>query len=185
MSYQSGILLLEECILHMTDAQEESKETSRRRSKKKADIVTISGAENPEVTDSSIWICLAKIYEKLGDVNTVKGLWRRIASDNVRDAFDLQSSGNVKSALAKFEEAIPQEEDSDVKEEITKQALTCKEWLGNWDQLATHESIDVNQKIKTLLRLDRFDELSEMMGNINTDDLQIKYAYPMALMSIS
>ena len=88
--------------------------------KRNKQMNTISGAENPQIDDKNIWICLAKIHEKLGDVDTVKGLWRRIASENVRKAFDLQSSGDIKSSLAIFNESIGEEQNPDVREEIHK-----------------------------------------------------------------
>ena len=72
MSYQSGIILLEECILHR-----EPSDSSHKRRKQN----TISGSEDPQVEEKNMWICLAKVHDKLGDMDTVKGLWRKISTN--------------------------------------------------------------------------------------------------------
>lgn len=183
LAFQSGIVLLQECILH----SEPIRATKRRR------IIAESSGINDE--NISLWLGLVKVYEKMGDMDTVQGLWMQIIANNphpslnrIRQALDLKLRGNISDAaqeLASILNEVPDINKS-IKNEVKKQYQESLLYLGNWEVL--ENSLDSKTSplyVKTLLRQDRFSDLTEWANSIQPHILYSSFPYEMTLLSIA
>ncbi|CAG9330104.1 unnamed protein product [Blepharisma stoltei] len=186
--YQSAIMLLQECILR----NEEPVQPKRRKV-----IQAISGTEKPEISQQNrrLWIALTKVYESMGDLDAVRGIWLQITQQEgsqlsalFRDTLGLKIRGEINPAARDFANILAHDGglDADLLEEVKKEYLDSLALLGKWEELKNNVPDDVSTlKIRSLLRLDEFGELTDLMNNAPPASLYNAYAYEMAVLSIT
>jgi hypothetical protein len=182
-AFQSGIVLLQECILH----QEPSRMVKRRK------IMNESTANSGE--SIALWLALVKVYEKMGDLDTVQGLWMQIIANNphpslnrVRLALDMKLRGNISDAAQEMRNILNEVTDmnSSIQSEVKKQYQESLSYLGNWQELENSiESKNSPIYLKTLLRQDRFTDLADWASSVQPHILYSQFPYEMTLLSIA
>jgi len=165
--FQSAILLLQECILRL-------------------------GPPDAPVTRASrdYWLGLAKVYGRLGEVESARGVWRRLTSSadtqGLRIALDAKAQGRLKEAKTAFAALRQQPLDPAFQAEVQAEYLECLTELGSWKELHEELGRDLSDlKIKAMLRLDMYGGLSDLMGAVPTAQLVRRYPYESSLLSIT
>ena len=178
LSYQSAIMLLQECILRY-----EVPVKSKRRK-----VTAKSGTESAKVDENTkkMWIALTRVYEEMGDTDSVKGLWMKVAPEHVIQAFDSKTRGEIKESKEMFREILEkQETDPEITKEVQKEYLEALGALGKWKEVAEATLSTHPLHIKALLRLDEFEQVENVMKTLNPSDLYNIYPYEMAVLSIT
>lgn len=179
MCYQSSIMLIQECLL--------------RYENKNQATFAVSGWENPQVNlnTRNLWIALTKVYEKMGDVDTVKGLWLQMLrensealSDKIRRALDLKTCGEIKEAANELNEVLSTDNIELVKE-IKNEYLESLAYLGKWGEIKNRVQENNTLKIKAHMRLNEFAELTELVTQLPPSSLCSVFPYEMSLLNIT
>lgn len=178
MCYQSAIMLLQECLLRYDNRQP---------------FKAQSGVEKPEVNkqNSELWVALTKVYDKMGDSDSVYGLWKEIFksespknSDAIKKALDYMSEGKISEAAEQYLEIIDNS-DLDIKNEIMQDYLKCRAYLGKWEDVKNNLPEMNGLKMKSFLRLNQFPQLTEEVRKPNHNSLSLKDPYEMSILNIT
>ena len=138
-----------------------------------------------------LWIALTKVYGKMGDVDSVKGLWLELVQENtldlgakIKSALDLKSNGEIKEAASQFYEVLDSCQ-ADLVQEIQSEYLESLAYLGKWTEVKNNLNEPNSLKIKSYMRLNEFAELTEAVKNIKPALLYTRYPYEMSLLNIT
>ena len=138
-----------------------------------------------------LWIALTKVYGKMGDVDSVKGLWLELVQENsldlgakIKSALDLKSNGEIKEAASQFYEVLDSCQ-ADLVQEIQREYLESLAYLGKWTEVKNNLNEPNSLKIKSYMRLNEFAELTEVVKNIKPALLYTRYPYEMSLLNIT
>ncbi|OMJ94285.1 hypothetical protein SteCoe_2629 [Stentor coeruleus] len=178
MCYQSAIILLQECLLRY-----DNKEPFKAQ----------SGIEKPEVTrkNSEFWVALTKVYEKMGDSDSANGLWKVIFkskspenNDTIRKALDFKYEGEIIKATDEYLKIIDNS-DADIKQEIMRDYLECKGYLGQWEDVKNCLPEMNGLKMKSFMRLNQFSQLTEEVCKLPSNSLSLRFPYEMSLLNLT
>ena len=179
LCYQSAIMLIQECLLRYEGDQNI--------------CFALSGCEKPMINHNTrgLWLALTKIYEKMGDTNTVKGLWLQIVQETspnlgikIKRALDLKSSGEIKESIREFSGMI-EECKEDLAHEIKNEYFESLAYLGKWEELKNKIEQTNSLKIKCFMRLNEFVDLTEVVRVLPSASLYNRYPYEMSLLNIT
>ena len=165
--FQSAILLLQECILRLGPPDAPVSRDSR-----------------------DYWLGLAKVYSRLGEVESARGVWRRLTNSaetlGLRMALDAKAQGRLKEAKTAFAELRQQPLDPAFQAEVQAEYLECLTELGSWKDLHDELGHDLSDlRLKSMLRQDMYGQLSDVMGALPTAQLVRRYPYESSLLSIA
>jgi hypothetical protein len=177
MCYQSAIMLLQECLLKFDPGP----------------FNAHSGNEESRVTHgtSDFWIYLAKVYEKMGDLDSVKGLWVKIFSEtapktleDIRSAFQSKSMGDLTTANEVYCKVLPVVS-KELRGMIKSEYEDSLAHLGKWSTLKEGVVGTNSIKLKSLLRLNQFAELTEVVQSLPSSSLYTRFPYEMSLLNVT
>ena len=177
MCYQSAIMLLQECLLKFEPGPFNSHSGSEQQK------------VNPE--NKEFWVYLTKVYEKMGDSDAVKGLWLKIFEETspailseVHSALNLKSLGDLNSANQVYLSVLPSIS-KELKSMVQSEYEDSLSHLGKWHLLKEGLSSTNNIKIKSLLRLNQFAELTEVVQSLPAISLYTRFPYEMSVLNIT
>lgn len=178
MCYQSAIMLLQECLLRF-------------------DVVKTfkahSGNEVQRVTkdNKDFWVYLTKVYEKMGDLESVKGLWVKIFEDTcpsivgeIEEALNSKTSGDMETANGVYLKVIPHVS-TELRGMLSSEYEDSLAHMGKWQILSENVKTVNSTKIKALFRLNKFAELTELVQTLPGIALYTRYPYEMSLLNIT
>lgn len=103
-----------------------------------------------------------------------------------KDALTLKTRGDINQASKEFDAILNQQNELqlDLLEEVKKEYQDSLALLGKWGDLKNNVQENITSlKVKSLLRLDEFGELMDLMKQAPAESLYNNYAYEMAILS--